>query len=291
MFLIIKFKTGKAEGKIKGTLFICATPIGNLEDVSFRLIRILTEVDLIAAEDTRTIKKLLQKYDILKKYVVSYHDFSKKGRINYITGKLEAGENIALVSESGTPAIQDPGFELINECIKGNITVTVVPGPNAAISALVLSGLPADNFLFIGFLPKTGAKRKNKLSELATFPYTIIFYESPNRIEALTGELIERFGDRRASLVREITKIYEEVIRGKLSDILTRIKKKKVKGEIVLVIEGYKKELIKSFSEEDMRKELIRLLKQGISKKSAIKITLSRYDIDKQRLYNIATKI
>ncbi|GAG94333.1 unnamed protein product, partial [marine sediment metagenome] len=119
---------------------------------------------MIAAEDTRTIKKLLQRYDILKRNVVSYHDFSKKGRINYITGKLEAGENIALVSESGTPAIQDPGFELINECIKRNITVTVVPGPNAAISALVLSGLPANNFLFIGFLPKTGGKRKNKLS-------------------------------------------------------------------------------------------------------------------------------
>ena len=279
------------EEKIKGTLFICATPIGNLEDVSFRLIRILAEVDLIAAEDTRTIKKLLQRYDILKRNVVSYHDFSKRGRINYITGKLEAGENIALVSESGTPAIQDPGFELINECIKRNITVTVVPGPNAAISALVLSGLAANNFLFIGFLPKAGAKRKNKLSELATFPYTLIFYESPNRVESLTGELIERFGDRRASLIREITKIYEEVIRGNLSDILTRIKKKKVKGEIVLVVEGYKKELIRSFSEEDIRKELIRLLKQGISKKSALKIILSRYDIDKQRLYNIATKI
>ena len=248
-------------------------------------------MDLIAAEDTRTIRKLLQKYNILKKDIVSYHDFSKKGRINYITGKLEAGENIALVSESGTPSIQDPGFEVVNECIKKNITVTVVPGPNAAISALVLSGLPADNFLFIGFLPKAGAKRKNKLSEMATFPYTLIFYESPNRIEALTGELIERFGDRRASLVREITKIYEEVIRGSLSNILTRIKEKKVKGEIVLIVEGYKKELLRSFSEEDIRKELIRLLKQGISKKSALKIVLSRYDIDKQRLYNIATKI
>jgi len=281
----------KLEEKIKGTLFICATPIGNLEDVSFRLVRILAEVDLIAAEDTRTIRKLLQKYNILKRNVLSYHDFSKKSRINYIADKLEAGENIALVSESGTPAIQDPGFELINECIKRNITVTVVPGPNAAVSALVLSGLPANNFLFIGFLPKAGGKRKNKLSELAVFPYTLIFYESPNRIESLTGELIERFGDRRASLVREITKIYEEVIRGSLSDILTRIKKKKVKGEVVLVVEGYKNELIRSFSEEDMRKEIIRLLKQGISKKSAPKIVLSRYDIDKQRLYNIATKI
>ena len=251
----------------------------------------MKKADLIAAEDTRTIKKLLQKYNISKKDTVSYHDFSKESRINYLIRELKAGKNVALVSESGIPAIQDPGFKVVNECIKEDIPLTVIPGPNAAVSALVLSGLPTDNFLFVGFLPKAGGKRKNKLSELATFPYTLIFYESPNRIEALTGELIERFGDRRASLVREITKIYEEVIRGSLSDILTRIKDKKVKGEIVLVVEGYKKELIRSFSEEDIRKELIRLLKQGISKKSALKIVLSRYDIDKQRLYNIATKI
>jgi len=169
--------------------------------------------------------------------------------------------------------------------------MTVIPGPNAAVSALVLSGLPTDNFLFVGFLPKTGAKRKNKLSELATFPYTIIFYESPKRIKDLISELFEKFGNRKASLVREISKIYEEVIRGSLSGILTKIEGKKVKGEMVLIVEGYKKELIRSFSEEDIIKELIRLLKQGISKKNAIKVLLSRYDIDKQKLYNIATKI
>jgi len=251
----------------------------------------LKEADLIAAEDTRTIKKLLQKYNISKKDTVSYHDFSNESRINYITRELKAGRNVALVSESGIPAIQDPGFRVINECIKEDIPMTVIPGPNAAVSALVLSGLPADNFLFVGFLPKTGAKRKNKLSELAVFPYTIIFYESPKRIEALMSELVERFGDRKASLVREISKIYEEVIRDSLSCILTKIKGKKVKGEMVLIVEGYKKELIKSFSEEDITKELIRLLKQGISKKNAIKVVLSRYDIDKQKLYNIATKI
>ena len=281
----------KSNGKINGTLFICSTPIGNLEDVSFRLLRILGEADLIAAEDTRTIKKLLQKYNISNKNIVSYHDFSKEGRIDYITDKLEAGYNVALVSESGTPAIQDPGLRIINRCIEKNIPLAVIPGPNAAISALVLSGLPTDSFLFTGFLPRAKAKRKNRILELAAVPCTLVFYESPKRIETLVRELAEKFGDRKASLAREITKIYEESIRGSLSEISAKIKKKKVKGEVVLVIEGYKKDLIKGFTEEDIEKELLSLLKQGISKKSALKIVLSRYDIDKQKLYNIATKI
>lgn len=277
--------------KINGTFFICATPIGNLEDASFRLIKILKEADLVVAEDTRTIKKLLQKYGIFKKNTISYNDYNREKRIGYIINKLEAGKNIALVSESGVPAIQDPGFKIINECIKNDIPLTIIPGPNAAISALVISGLPTDNFLFAGFLPKGKAKRKNKLRELAMQPYTLIFYESPARIEKLISELIERFGDRRAGLVREISKIYEEVIRGDLSSILDRIKIKKVKGEIVLVVEGYKKELIKNFSDEDIANEIIRLIKEGITKRNTLKIIQSRYDIDKKSLYNISTKI
>ncbi len=143
----------------------------------------------------------------------------------------------------------------------------------------------------MGFLPKGEAKRKNKLKELAILPYTLIFYESPLRIEKLISELIEVFGDRRTSLVREISKVYEEVIRGNLSGILERIKVKRIKGEIVLVVEGYKKELIKKFSDEEIADEIIRLLKDGVTKKNALKIIKSRYDIDRQRLYNISTKI
>jgi len=278
-------------GNIKGTLFICSTPIGNLEDASFRLIRTLGEVDLIAAEDTRTAKKLLQKYNISNKNIVSYHDFSKESRIDYLIDRLKAGCSIALVSESGTPAIQDPGFKVINRCIEEDIPLAVIPGPNAAVSALVLSGLPTDCFLFIGFLPRAKAKRKNRILELTAASCTTIFYESPKRIETLISELLEKFGDRKASLVREISKIYEESIRGRLSEISAKIKQKKAKGEVVLVVDGYKKELIRSFAEEDLKRELMGLLKQGISKKSAIKILLSRYDIEKQKLYNIATKI
>jgi len=243
------------------------------------------------AEDTRTIRKLLGKYDIFKKDIISYNDYNYKERIGRITGELEAGMNVALVSESGLPAIQDPGYRIINECIKKDITVTVIPGPNAALSALVLSGLATDSFLFVGFLPKTDAKRKSKLMELAPLPYTVIFYESPNRIEALVAALIEVFGNRNAALVREISKIYEEAIRGSLENILEEIKKRKIKGEIVLVVEGNKGELIKNFSSGDIESEIIRLMKQGVTKKNALKIIHSRYDIDKQRLYNISTKI
>ena len=271
-------------------LFICGTPIGNLGDVSFRLISTLKEVDLILAEDTRTARKLLSRYDIKKKNLLSYHQHTDAGKISHIIGLMKEGKAAALVSESGMPAIQDPGYRIINECIKNDIPITVIPGPSAALSALVLSGLPTDSFLFVGFLPKTGDKRKEKLTELSGLPYTLIFYESPNRIERLLGELILRLGNRQAALVREITKIYEEAVRGDLENILKEIKPRKIKGEIVLVVEGSKGELIREYTEKEIEGQIIKLMGEGISKKNALKIIKSRYDIDKQKLYNISTK-
>ena len=276
-----------------GTLFICATPIGNLGDVSLRLLETLKLVDIILAEDTRTIRKLLSRYNISKSSgnIISYQDYSSEKKVEYIYNKLIEGKNIALVSESGIPAIQDPGYKIINSFINKNIHMTVIPGPNAALSALVISGLPTDSFLFVGFLPKTEIKRKEKIEEVAYLPYSLIFYESPLRLEKLLGELLGVFGERKACIAREITKLYEETIRGRLSQILAEVKSRKIKGEIVLVVEGYKKELIKNYSENDIKKEFAKLISQNIPKKAALKIIISRYDIDRQTLYNISIKI
>ena len=278
--------------KNKGILFVCGTPIGNLGDVSFRLLDTLKQADMILAEDTRTIRKLLSRYEIVKKKLVSYHQHSTVKKLDSLIEELKEGKTAALVSESGMPSISDPGYEIIGQCIKEDIAITVIPGPNAATSALVLSGLPTDSFLFIGFLPRSGEKRNSKIAEIAGLPYTLIFYESPKRIEKLLGDLIQKLGDRRSALIREMTKIYEEAIRGNLSGVLENISKRtSIKGEIVLVVEGNQGELIAKYTEDEIKNKLMNLISQGISKKNAQKIIRSRYDIDRQKLYNISTKI
>ncbi len=277
--------------RVKGTLFVCATPIGNLDDASFRLIDTLKKVNIIAAEDTRTTKKLLNRYDISYKKMVSYHDFSGEDKLGKICGYLEGGEDVALVSESGMPGIQDPGFKIVRRCIENNLPLTVIPGPNAALSALVLSGLPADSFLFLGFVPKTVGKRRARIRDIKTYPHTIIFYESPNRVEALLEDILAMLGNRRVCLVREITKIYEQAIRGPASEVLSCLKQGKIKGEVVLVVEGYKGGLIKQYSSQEIKESLVGLMAEGLTKKQAMKIIRLRYDIDRQTLYNISTKI
>ena len=271
-------------------LSICATPIGNLADASFRLIETLKEADIILAEDTRTTRKLLLRYKIGKKDILSYHEHSGAERLEHIIRLLKQGKTAALVSESGMPAIQDPGYRIINKCIENNIAMTVIPGPSAALAALVLSGLATDSFLFVGFLPRAKEKRRQKLSELSGLPYTLIFYESPKRIGRLMEELISRLGIRRAALAREMTKIYEQVIRGDLETILEDIRAGTIKGEIVLVVEGNRGQLIADYTEEEIEKQFIKLMGQGLSKKNSLKILKSRYDIDRQKLYNISTK-
>jgi 16S rRNA (cytidine1402-2'-O)-methyltransferase len=274
-------------------LYICATPIGNLNDASFRLIEVLKAADFIIAEDTRTAAKLLARFEIKKSpgSIVSYQDYASDTKTGLILGRIKQSRTAALISESGIPAIQDPGYKIIKNCIENNIILKAIPGPNAALSALVLSGLPTDSFLFAGFLPKADTKRKEKIFELAYLPFTLIFYESPLRIKNLLQELLEALGDRNVCLAREITKIYEEAIRGKLTEVLEIIKARaSIKGEIVLVVEGYKRQLIKDFDDSEIKKEYIKLVKQNIIQKDIFKIIQSRYDIDRQKLYNI-TKI
>jgi len=220
-------------------LFLVPTPIGNLEDITMRSIRILKEVDLILAEDTRNTTKLLNHYNIQNK-MQSHHLFNEHKSVSGIVEKIIGGTSIALVSDAGTPGISDPGFLLVRECIKLNIEVECLPGPTALIPALVNSGLPCERFVFEGFLPhKKG--RQTKLKLLAEQNYTMIFYESPFRLLKTLEQFSEYLGfERKASVSRELSKIYEETIRGTLFEIIAYFKNKTIKGEIVIVVEGKK---------------------------------------------------
>ena len=220
-------------------LFIIPTPIGNLEDITLRAIRILKEVDLILAEDTRKTGTLLKHLEIEKK-MFSHHQHNEHKTVAMIVEKISNGENIALVSDAGTPGISDPGFLLVRECIKAGIEVECLPGPTAFVPALVNSGLPCDSFCFEGFLPQKKG-RNTKLLRLKEEERTMVFYESPHRLVKALEQFAEYFGnERRASVSRELTKIYEETKRGTLPELMEYFKSKTVKGEIVIVVEGKK---------------------------------------------------
>jgi len=221
----------------KGTLYIVSTPIGNREDITLRALRILKEVDLIAAEDTRHTGLLLRHFEI-QTPLTSYFEGNESRKKEFILSKLRQGERVALVSDAGTPGISDPGFRLIQTAAENRIAVVPVPGPSAVIAALSVSGLPTDAFLFKGFLPHKLKKRKDWLKQLEGVRETLIFYESPHRLSETLNDIFEILGDREIVLTRELTKIYEEVLRGKVSEIQTQIGERKLKGEITLVISG-----------------------------------------------------
>lgn len=221
-----------------GTLFLVSTPIGNLEDITLRALRTLKEVDFICAEDTRTVGKLLSHYDI-KNRVISYYSYNEQKRIPQIINMLKSGESVALVSEAGTPSISDPGQRLVAECVNYDINIVPIPGPSAVVASLVASGLPTDRFLFQGFLPRK--KRRNKvLQNLSSEPGTIILFESSMRIQKTIEDVVKIMGNRYIVISRELTKRFEEHIRGFATDILSIIQSKKLKGEIVLLIAGEK---------------------------------------------------
>jgi len=221
----------------KGTLYIVPTPIGNLEDITYRAVRILSEVDLIAAEDTRHTKKLLHYFEI-EKETISYHEHNRSERIPYLLRKLDEGKDIALVSDAGMPAISDPGYELVQATIKKDLSVIVLPGANAAITALVGSGLPTEQFLFIGFLPRRKKEQKELLERLQRKKATLILYESPHRVAQTLHRIAQFFGKRRVALARELTKVYEQYIRGTVEEVKDWVENNPVRGECVLVIEG-----------------------------------------------------
>ena len=221
-----------------GTLYVVATPLGNLEDITFRAVRVLREVDVIACEDTRRTVKLLNRYEIRTPMVV-FHDYNKARAGAGLLRRLREGLNVALVSDAGTPAISDPGFEMVRDAIASGIHVEVVPGPSALISALVVSGLPTDHFAFEGFLPNRPPRRRKALSALAGETRTMVFYESPQRVASFLADAAEAFGERRACVVRELTKVHEEILRGTLPELAAEMgRRESVLGEITVVVGG-----------------------------------------------------
>jgi len=222
---------------MKGVLYIVSTPIGNREDITLRALRILKEVDLIAAEDTRHTLLLLKHFGI-QTSLTSYFEGNELRKKDFILSKLKQGDQIALVSDAGTPGISDPGFRLIQTAIENQIPIVPIPGPSAVIAALSVSGLPTDSFLFKGFLPHKSKKRRDLLRQLEEVKATLIFYESPHRLTESLRDILDVLGDREMVLTRELTKIYEEVLRGKVNEIINQIGERKLKGEMTLVISG-----------------------------------------------------
>lgn len=221
----------------KGSLFLVSTPIGNMEDLSFRALSVLKESDLIACEDTRRTSKLLNRYGI-QCPLESYHDHNKESKAPYLLELLQSGKNISLVSDAGTPCISDPGFYLVRKVIAHDINLIVIPGANAILPALILSGFPPDRFVFEGYLPKKAGRRKNRILKLKDEERTVILFESPFRILSLLKEMNDIIEERRVSISREMTKMHEETIRGTIPDIIDHFNKDKPRGEFVVVIEG-----------------------------------------------------
>lgn len=221
----------------KGVLYLCATPIGNLEDITLRALRILKEVDLVAAEDTRRTRKLFSHYQIHTP-LTSYHDHNRHSKGQHLINQLLEGKSIALVTDAGLPGVSDPGEELAFKAADEGIKVVPVPGPSASLTALVASGLPSAKFCFEGFLPARGKARATRLEELKPEIRTMVFYEAPHRLKATLADFLKCFGDRRICVARELTKVYEEIWRGSLGEAVEKFSLKAPKGEITLVLEG-----------------------------------------------------
>ena len=272
-----------------GTLYLCATPIGNLEDITFRVLRVLREADLIAAEDTRNSIRLLNYFEI-ETPMTSYHEYNKfdKGRV--LIEKLLEGKDIALITDAGTPGISDPGEELVRMCYEEGITVTAVPGASACVSALTISGLPTRRFAFEAFLPSDKKEREAVLSCLEKEQRTIVLYEAPHRLIKTLKMLGERLGDRRVSVCRELTKRHETVYRSTLLEAVSYYEENLPKGECVLVIEGLSREEIeqeeqKKWSNLSIEEHMEYYLSQGIDKKEAMKQVAKDRGVSKRDIY------
>ncbi len=273
-----------------GTLYIVASPIGNLEDVTLRALRVLKEVDLIAAEDTRHTKKLLVHYGIATP-LTSYHQHNEKAKSVSLVQRLNSGCRIALISDAGTPILSDPGFLLVQEAIRAGISVIPIPGPSALTTVLGASGLPTDRFAFEGFLPARKSQRREKLRGLREEKRTLVFYEVPHRVKESLQDLLEVLGEREMVLGREMTKLHEEFIRGSVSELAAQAKVKEWRGEMTLVVEG-KKDRDSDIDRERERErglktEIKKLRKEGMRVKEIAELLGERFSLPKREVYRL----
>ena len=274
-----------------GELFIVATPIGNLEDITQRAVRVLREVDLVACEDTRHTRKLLNHFAI-DKPTISYHEHNERERAEELCALLESGKNVALVSDAGTPLINDPGYRIVSAAIERGISVIPVPGPVAFIAALAASGLPTDEFFFAGFLPPRANARRVKLEELRSIRATLIFYEAPHRIGAALKDAAEVLGNRHAVVARELTKLHEEFVRGTLNELVEQFSKTgAARGEIVLIISGEAVESSLPKTEQTTNERLVErvneLEREGLDSKDALKQAARELGIKRADAYRM----
>lgn len=270
-----------------GTLYLVGTPIGNLEDITFRAVRTLRDVDVIAAEDTRTTGRLLAHYDIATP-LVSYHEFSGPEKIAQLVGRL-ASADIALVSDAGMPGISDPGYRLVRAAVDAGARVEPVPGPSAATAALIGSGLPTDSYLFLGFLPRKQQARRTALQDVAQLPYTLIVYESPKRLIALLDDIGAVLGARPLCVAREVTKLYEEFVRGTAQDARAHFAAGRVRGEVTVVIGGADPDAPDSAEWDEARvlAQVSAEMARGLSRKEAATLVAAASGWRKRRIYNL----
>lgn len=267
-----------------GTLYLVATPIGNLRDTTFRAVDILSNVDLIACEDTRHTGRLLREFDI-ETPMLSYHEHNEADRAQHIAKRLAEGKNVAIVSDAGSPAIADPGYRAVNAAVELGVSVVPVPGASALVAGLSVSGLPTDTALFLGFLPSKRGERLRKLKEFSEVAATLVFFEAPHRLQASLGDCIEILGDRRGSVSRELTKIHEETVRGRLSEILASFSEAEPKGEFVVVIDREAPAEVGAEENADLANLYDALVREGIDPKKALRQIAKQAGIPRDEAY------
>lgn len=269
-----------------GVLYLVATPIGNLADISERALKVLSEVDFVAAEDTRNTGLMLSRFGISKP-MISYFEHNKRERGEIIVNRIEGGESCALLTDAGTPAISDPGEDIVKLCAERGVRVTSIPGCCAAVTALTLSGLPTGRFAFEGFLSTAKSERRDRLIELSTEPRTMILYEAPHKLRTTLADLLQYFGDREISLCREITKLNEEVCRTTIAEAIKLYEGKEPRGEYVLVVAGAKPEAQVPDYPEDILTHVTSLIDSGMSKMEAVKTVAKLRGIPKNEVYTL----